>query len=251
MKEIKLRAWVYNESQLDEAIENEDIEAVYVPMSLLNEKYTVYAGKLIVLTPEFLGSVEKQTEYELLQLREIGFVDALAHTVGHIELLKKTGFNIHGGVRLNCTNSEGMRFFAECGLCDIIVSQELTVKRINNLDKPIKAGFMAYGKQPLMLNRRCPVMDGRPCGGRKTNCDRKITDRKGNMLEILCSDNSVEILNSDTLVLSDKLSDFDMDFAVLRFTTEKNISDITTVYRNGAVPEHEHFTRGLYYRGVL
>ncbi len=247
---MELRAWVRSAEQLDEALNDGGISAVCAPMELLDEKYAVYADRLIALTPEFLGGIEEKTERALLRLRERGFRRALAHTTGHIELLGRTGFEICGGSRLNCTNSETMRFYADCGLSDIIVSTELTVQRINRLEKPIKTGFMAYGAMPLMLNRRCPVRDGKPCGGADKKCGRQITDRKGNRLKVLCSENSVEILNSDTLVLSDKLGDFAADFAMLRFTYETDIRSVIKAYKNGERPECERFTRGLYYRGV-
>lgn len=250
MNEIGLRAWVYSREQLDSALECPGIEMIYAPSEVLDESNAGYAGKIIALTPEFLGGAEEKTERELQRIRALGFDRALAHTVGHIELLQKAGFAIHGGARLNCTNSEAMRFFADCGLSDITVSQELTVKQINALDKPIPTGFTAYGKTALMLNRRCPVRDGRPCGGKDRTCDRLITDRKGNRLDVLCSENSVEILNSDTLILSDRLADFRVDFAVLRFTTETDVSAVTENYMKGRPPFRERFTRGLYYRGV-
>ncbi len=247
---MELRAWVYDAAQLGGALNSGDIAAVYVPMRLADERYAEQADRLILLPPEFTGGIEKETERELLRLRKLGFSRALAHTAGHIEMLDRNGFEICGGSRLNCTNSESMRFYADCGLSDIIVSTELTVQRINRLDKPIKTGFMAYGNMPLMLNRRCPVRDGRPCGGRNKSCPRQITDRKGNKLRILCSDNSVEILNSDTLVLSDRLGDFIADFAVLRFTYETDVRCVTDAYAKGEPMSCERFTRGLYYRGV-
>ncbi len=250
MNEMRLRAWVYTREQLAAALESTGTEAVYAPSELLCADNADSADRLIALTPEFLGGAEDKTKRELLRIKELGFTHALAHTVGHIELLDKAGFTVHGGMRLNCTNSEAMRFFAECGLCDIIVSQELTVQRINSLEKPIPTGFIAYGKTALMLNRRCPVRDGRPCGGKDRSCDRQMTDRKGNKLNVLCSENSVEILNSDTLILSDRLADFRADFAVLRFTTETDTAAVTENYRKGRPPFREHFTRGLYYRGV-
>lgn len=250
MNELKLRAWVYTPEQLADALASRDIEAVYAPSELLDERNAEHAGRIIALTPEFLGGFEKQTERELRRIGALGFDHALAHTTGHIELLEKVGSRIHGGVRLNVTNSESMRFFADCGVCDIIVSQELTVRRINALEKPVPTGFIAYGKTALMLNRRCPVRDGRPCGGRDKGCNRQITDRKGNKLDVLCSENSVEILNSDTLILSDRLQDFRTDFAVLRFTAETDVNAVIENYVKGRPPFCEHFTRGLYYRGV-
>ena len=244
----ELRAWVYSRGQLEQALGCDDIKMIYTPLKLAG--YAVGSAERVILTPpEFLADCEDDVRRELAGLREKGFTRALAHTAGHIELLRSSGFTIHGGNRLNCTNSETVRFFADCGLADIIVSPELTVKRINKLDKPIKTGFLAYGKLPLMLNRRCPISDGKPCG--KPRCGRQLTDRKGNKLDVLCSENTVEILNSDVLVLSDRLADFRTDFAVLRFTTEDDILPTVRAYAANRDIDIPNITRGLYYRGVL
>jgi putative protease len=243
----ELRAWVYTRGQLEEALRLPDISAVYVPMKLAGA-VTEHSERVILLPPEYLADCEDKTERELRELKAVGFSRALAHTAGHIELLKRNGFTVCGGNRLNCTNSETMRFFAEQGLSDIIVSPELTVSRLNSLEKPIKTGFLAYGHLPLMLTRRCPIKDGKPC--EKPNCGRQITDRRGNKLGVICSDNAAEILNSDVLMLSGRLGGFKADFAVLRFTTEKSITDIVRLYAADKPADVKKLTRGLYYRGV-
>ncbi len=247
MNVTELRAWVYSRGQLEQALGCGEIKMIYAPVKLAE-----YAAddpeRVILLPPEFLADCEDDVRRELTELREKGFTKALAHTAGHIELLRGSGFTIHGGNRLNCTNSETMQFFADNGLADIIVSPELTVRRINKLDKPIPTGFLAYGKLPLMLNRRCPISDGKPCG--KPRCSKQLTDRKGNKLDVLCSENTVEILNSDVLVLSDRLADFRTDFAVLRFTTEADILPTVRAYSTNRDIGIPNITRGLYYRGV-
>lgn len=248
MSGIELRAWVYTPEQLEQALGCEDIAAVYVPMRLAGEPLDEYAERVILLPPEYLADCEEKTEQELADLRKAGFTRALAHTVGHIELLKRTGYEICGGNRLNCTNSVTARFLADCGVRDIILSPELTVRRINSIEKPVKTGFIAYGRLPLMLNRRCPIRDGKPCG--KPNCGEAITDRKGNKLRVICSDNTVEILNSDVLMLNGRLNEFHTDFAVLRFTDETDILPIIELYAQDKPAEAENLTRGLYYRGV-
>ena len=245
---IELRAWVYTAEQLKAAIESPDISAVYAPIKLVSAELSDSAEKIIILPPEFLADCEEETEKRLCALKKLGFRKALAHTVGHIELLQRNGFEIYGGNRLNCTNSETVKFYTEQGLKDILVSPELTVQRINALEKPIKLGFLAYGKLPLMLTRRCPIKDGKPCG--KPNCGRKLKDRKGNEVDVICSDNTVELLNSDTLILSDKMNDFRTDFAVLRFTVERDITSIVKMYSEHKKPDVQKLTRGLYYRGV-
>ena len=245
---MKLRAWIYTPEQLEAALDCPEISAVYVPMRLAGAVPNERRRDIILLPPEFLADCEERTERELIGLKEQGFTRALAHTVGHIELLGRTGCTICGGNRLNCTNSETMRFFAGCGLCDIIVSPELTVQRINALEKPITTGFLAYGYLPLMLNRRCPIHDGKPCG--KPCCGKRMTDRKGNKLSVICSENTVEILNSNVLMLNGRLNEFDTAFAVLRFTVENDVKSIVKLYAEDRKADRPDLTRGLYYRGV-
>lgn len=245
---IELRAWVYTAEQLEAALESPAVSAVYAPMKLVRDEHKEHTERMILLPPEYLADCEKETEEKLIGLKERGFENALAHTVGHIGLLQRNGFIIHGGNRLNCTNSVTIDFFAEQGLRSMIVSPELTVQRINALKKPMPTGFIAYGKLPLMLTRRCPIKDGKPCG--KPNCGRKLKDRKGNEVDVICSDNTVELLNSDTLILSDRLNDFTADFAVLRFTVERDILPIIEMYSGHSKPDVPKLTRGLYYRGV-
>jgi len=124
----------------------------------------------------------------------------------------------------------------------------MTAAKISSLINS-RVGFLAYGYLPLMITRRCPINNSKPCN--KSGCKRKLTDRKGNILDIICSENTAEILNSDVLYLADKLESFiNAEFAVLKFTTEKNINHIISAYVNEKSSEIKNFTRGLYFRGV-
>ncbi|MBR5089502.1 MAG: U32 family peptidase [Ruminiclostridium sp.] len=245
---MELRAWVYTAEQLSGALDCPEVTAVYVPMKLAGDVPDKQRSKVILLPPEYLADCEERVERELNILREKGFERALAHTSGHIELLTRRGFTVCGGNRLNVTNSMTMRFFAEQGLSDIIVSPELTVQRINSLDKPVPTGFLAYGYLPLMLCRRCPVHDGKPCG--RENCGERLTDRMGNKMSVICSENTVEILNSNVLMLGGRLGEFRTDFAVLRFTVEKDVKSVVKLYSENREEKSPKLTRGLYYRGV-
>lgn len=243
------RAEVYTRKQLCETLENSSIELVYSPLRLIEPALSQYSDRAILVPPVYLADCEKKVTQRLMQLKESGFNKALAHTVGHIDMLKSLGFEIYGGVRLNCTNSDTVHLLAEYELKDAIVSEELTAQRLNKLEKPIQLGFVAYGFLPLMITRRCPIKNGKPCG---TECCRKsITDRSGRSLNVICSENTVEILNSDVLMLSDKLERFaNMDFAVLKFTVEDDVNPIIKKYINCQACEMPNFTRGLYFRGV-
>ncbi len=246
---MKLRAEVYTRKQLGETIENRHIEKIYAPYNIIDKSLVHEQKRIIIVPPVYLADCEDDVKEKLLKLKEQGFENALVHTVGHIELLSAMGFNMHGGHRLNCTNSDTIAFLYDNNVKDIIVSPELTAYQINQLEKRCEAGFLAYGHLPLMITRRCPVRNGKPCN--KECCNRTIKDRMNNEMHIICSENTAEILNSDVLYLGDKLYNFDgADFAVLKFTIESGVNDIIEAYWNEEAPKQNKFTRGLYFRGI-
>lgn len=246
---MELRAEVYTRKQLGEAIENKSISKIYVPYTIVDKSLLHEQERLILIPPVYLADCEDKIMNSFMQLYEQGFRNALVHTVGHIELLKKIGFNMYGGHRLNCTNSDSLDFFFENEVKDIIVSPELTSYQINHLRKNGNIGFIAYGFLPLMITRRCPIKNGKPCN--KEYCEKKIKDRMNNGLSIICSENTVEVLNSDVLYLADKLDNFSgADFMVLKFTTEHNIENIISDYKEQIKPSVKNYTRGLYFRGI-
>lgn len=246
---MRLRAEVYTKEQLSEAIGDPRIELIYTPISFLCNSLLPESGRLVAVPPVFLGDCEEAVDGRLRAVREMGFTKALAHTVGHIELLRRTGFEIFGGVRLNCLNSETLSFLAGCGVRDTVVSAEVTARQMNTLKKPFPIGFLAYGFLPLMITRRCPIRDGKPCG--TACCGKSVTDRRRRKMRVICSENTAEILNSDALDLGDRLNAFqNADFAVLKFTVEKKIEPILSAYAEGRRTGSEPFTRGLYFRGL-
>lgn len=247
MKTQTLRAEVTDGNQLRQALKYSAFQYIYVPECLLDSS-TPDKERIIIVPPVFLADCEQHIGKRLKELQKIGFSHALAHTVDHILLIESANLTLHGSSRLNITNSVSAAFFAEQGFTDLILSTELTAKRINNLQTTIPKGVISYGRLPLMVNRRCPINDGKPCNNGK-QCGKTITDRRGKILVPICS-NTVELLNPDTLNIGDKLHDFPTaDFFLLKFTVEKDITGITDRFREGAKPT-DNFTRGLYYRGV-
>ena len=248
VNKIEIRAWVYTRKQLSDALENESVSYVYCPIKIIDKSLHSYKDRIIILPPEYLADSEEKTRNELKKLYDEGFCFAAAHTVGHIELLRELGFTIFGGNRLNCVNSRTAEFLYNEGIRDIILSPELTVNQIGKISCASETGIIAYGHLPLMINRRCPINNGKPCNGK--NCGKRIKDRLGNELSLICNENTVEILNSDVLILSDKLKDFKVQFVVLRFTVETEINPIIEAYKKGSKLNFKKITRGLYYRGV-
>lgn len=250
---VRYRAEVSTREQLKQALEL-DLDLIYAPMCLLDEN-TPYKEKLAVIPPLVLTDCEEECGERLIKLREAGFNKGLAHTLAHAELLKKCGLDIMGGCRMNVLNSLSARACAELGFRDITLSIEGKAAELAEISSSIPVGIVAYGKLPLMLTRRCPVSNGKPCGRKSAldggeSCGGSLRDRQGNVISVLCGGNCVELLNPDTLVLSDKPDTLrNFDFAVLKFTTETDVAEVLRMYREQKKPGGR-LTRGLYFRGA-
>ena len=250
---IQYRAEVSTQKQLEQAMRL-DFEMVYAPIGLL-DKNTPKNKKIAVIPPLILTDCEEECEEHLLELRERGFNKGLAHTLAHAELLKKCGFNILGGYRMNVMNSLAAKVCSDLGFWDITLSFEGKASELAEVRSSRPVGIVAYGRLPLMLTRRCPIANGKPCGRKSAffggnGCGECIKDRQGNDITVMCGGNCVELLNPDTLILSDKpdvLRKF--DFAVLRFTTETDVGAVLRMYRNSEKFDGK-LTRGLYFRGA-
>lgn len=243
---LRYRAEVATSEQLSEAL-SLPFELVYAPMKLLSER-TAEKDRVAVLPPLFLGDCEDEVRAQLRRLKACGFTKGVAHTLGHVQLLKEEGYEILGGYRLNVINSYAADFYRGQGLSDITLSFEGTVQQLSQIRCGIPTGILAYGRLPLMAMRRCPVSGGAPCGG--APCGASIKDRRGNDLPVLCGGNYVELLNPDLLIMSDRqqaLSKF--DFALLKFTDEAAVKPVLDMYLGDKKPSGS-LTRGLYFRGA-
>ena len=186
-------------------------------------------------------------------LKKQGYEHIAVHTLSHIGIARKLGMKAHGMSRLNITNRYSLREYEKMGLSDTALSFELLMSDAGSLcaDSEIKTGIVGYGRLPLMITRRCPINNGKPCGKTKrADCPHYITDRQGNNMPCMCSENTVEILNPDKLYLSDRQSELaKFDFVLLKFTDETDTGEVLEMYLDDIKPDGK-LTRGLYYRGV-
>lgn len=246
-KQPEFRAEVATAEQLRQAL-SLPFGLVYAPMKLLHAD-TPHKERIAVLPQLFLADCEDEVRQRLRELKGQGYTRGCAMTLAHAQLLKEEGYILHGGYRLNVINSRSVDFWQDFGAEDMMLSFEGTVQQLSDIVSGIPTGILAYGRLPLMLMRRCPIADGKPCGA-KEPCGKSITDRRGNEMPILCGGNSVEVLNPDVLIMSDRqraLSQF--SFAVLKFTTETELAPVLDMYLNNKKPEGS-LTRGLYFRGA-
>ena len=129
---MKLRAEVYTTEQLEDVLENKHIDMVYAPYSIISDEHRCYSDKIILIPPVFLSDCENKIIQEFKKLKKFGFTKALVHTIGHIELFFAEDFELYGGYRLNCLNSDAIDFFLKNNLTDIIVSPEITASKLSS-----------------------------------------------------------------------------------------------------------------------
>ena len=248
------RCEVYSAEQLRQALEL-PFRLIYAPIRLLDEN-TPDKDRIAVIPPFVLQGEEEHLRNRLRELHGMGFTRAMAQTLGHAQLLKEEGWLIHGGHRMNVINSYSAEVCGRFGFEDVTLSFEGTAAQLAEIQSPIPRGIIAYGRLPLMIMRRCPVSGGAPCGrvhlyddcGR--TCGSHICDRRGNQMPVLCGGSSVEILNPDLLIMSDRMKSVEpFDFAVLKFTDEQELKPVLDMYLNDRKPDGA-LTRGLYFRGA-
>lgn len=237
-------------SQLSE-LDISKIPKLILPLSSAEEAAGsgIPLDKIILSLPRFSFD-EEALEKRLLKARGMGLRQVECTNAAHIRLAKSLGLSAYGGFGLNITNSVAAHMYASDGLKALTLSFELKASQASGIASPVPVGAVIYGRLPLMLAVNCPIKAELGCHG----CTRSVTDRTGAKFPVLCrkADGYVEILNSKVLRLSDKLSDFSLDYCILSFTLETPAEVKSTLddYLCGRAPQGE-YTRGLYYRGII
>lgn len=245
-----LRASVTTLEQLA-AVSPEDVEFCAVPLNIAVKAAEVFpAEKLAVCLPRFTFD-EKSVINRTKLAQAAGITRIYAANLAHAEIAERLGMIFHAGFGFNLTNSCALNVAKKLGAADAVVSFELRAAQIARLKKPLPVGVYAYGRLPLMLTANCPISAAVGC----KNCTKKVTDRTGREFPVRCSrkEGYVEILNSDTLYMADKIGDFGKaDFMMLDFTDERpaQVRRIIDEYSIGGLDRPDKITRGLYYRGV-
>ncbi len=166
---------------------------------------------------------------------------------------KKLGKKIITSSSLNVFNSETIKFWADFGVSEITLSQELNLKQIEKLKSYTSLCAIVYGKPVMMKTAVCPVKSAmKKCGG--NSCRAYLKDRKNENFSVICNGMTSFVLNSKPIYMADKLTqleDAGVKTAILRFTDESPAQclKIINAFLRGARPEDE-FTRGHFYRGV-
>lgn len=239
----KIRVKISSAEQLAASAEADE---VVVPLKLCGKVQA--AENIIVELPRFVDD-ESRLAKQLEAVKESGFTHILCTNLAHVQLGKALGFTLHGGFGLNIVSPYSVETARQLGLADVTASFEMKASQLPKICGNIPVGIIGYGYLPVMLTRNCPVKQA--VGGCK-NCTGMLTDRTGREFRVKCDGISSEILNSDLLMMSDRMDEICADFIELDFTDETaaEIKRVIDCYREGRKLADNGFTRGLYYRGI-
>lgn len=241
----EIRARISDMSQFESALY---ADRVIVPMNVINTEKITDREKIIIEPPRFI-LCEKRIKDRLKELKYCGFEHLMCNNIAYIEIGRELGLKIHGDFGLNVSNSYSANMLSVLGFCGTTLSIELKAGQASDIKSPVPTGIMAYGRLPVMLTINCPVKNEAGC----KKCKKNITDRTGKKFPLVCYGKYVEILNSQTLYIADKLERFgNIGFMTLYFTNETPsvITEIINDYRCGG-SKKENITRGLFFRGAI
>ncbi|MBR5247061.1 MAG: U32 family peptidase [Clostridia bacterium] len=174
----------------------------------------------------------------------------LCHTLDAVAIAKKCNKKVIASPSMNIFNSLSMDVAKSLGIDKVIVSNECTLDKFEDISSSVPIGLTVYGRIPLMLTRNCPIRNGKTCAECKR--ESEITDRMGIKFPVKCYMGYSEILNSRPLYMADRMGEIPAcDIMFFNFTTEsrQDVESIVSAYENEEKSIGE-FTRGLLYRGV-
>ncbi|MBR6967195.1 MAG: U32 family peptidase [Ruminococcus sp.] len=238
-----LRTFCRNTEQIMAA--GELSEYLIVPEELINKELlgTVDRERIIVSPPRFIAD-EDRLARRLTELRAMGLDRLYCHTPDCIAIGRKLGYRLHGSFTLNVFNSYSAEYLRRLGLEDCVFSVEATLPQTDALRTELPMGAVIYGRLPLMLTRNCPVRNEVGCG----KCTKKLIDRTGRELPVICSADYAEILNADRLCMTDRLGEIhNISFGIL-YLSDENAGETRSAL--SCRRPQGNITRGLYYRGI-
>ena len=261
---------IYRAGQLTDALVNEGVETVYVPLELLPsvevEKYRGRTKFAAVLPRVWRTADEEGLREQLRTAKERGAECAVLGNLGHFALVRGLDMELRGDFGLNVFNSAALRFLREQGLSGATLSFELRHEQLRDISKCIPCEAIVYGRLPLMITENCIVANEFGCRHFKGRCDAlcadsacagapELTDRVGERFPVLhaygCRS---ELQNGKTLWLADKpeYRKIGLTYARLRFTTEsaEECVRVLRAYKGREEYTPKDITRGLFYRGV-
>ena len=249
----KLTVSLSDKAQLTEELLAAAPEIVYIPVDWLDTMdLTAWPEqKFCAVLPRIYRTADEPRLRALLQ-KAGGLYGVAIGNLGHLAIAEGLGLRLLGDFGLNVFNSRSLLFLRDLGLDSATLSFELRHQQIRDMQKYLPCEAIVYGRLPLMITENCALRNTVGCAHGKGGV---LTDRTGARFPVTCAYGCRnEIQNSAPLFLADK-EDYrrcGLTYARLRFTTEtpEECAAIARRYRGQGDWTPDHFTRGLFYRGV-
>lgn len=239
-------------ARADQVPQGHGLDGIFLPLDTPAAGWARHTaqGFTGVEIPRGLFGTEEAVRAALRRAKEAGAACALCGNIAAVALAREVGLLPVGGFGLNVANSDALGFYARRGLAAATLSVELAYAQMGFARQgPLPAGFVAYGRLPLMLLRACPVGAG-GCKGPGPAC--ALTDRKGMVHPLQCAGGCTELLSAVPLYLADEPQRWPaLDFLLLHFTDETSAraAQVIGAYRRGEAATGA-FTRGRTRHGV-
>ena len=152
-------------------------DIIYLPLQS-------YKGECegVILPPVIFDSEREVVDKMLREARKNGAQYAMVGNLGALELAKSHGFEIHGDFRFNVYNNESVAKLESLGVENIILSPELTLPQMRDIDG--NTASIVYGRVPLMLLEKCVSKEISSCDECQSS-NTSLTDRRGISFPVL------------------------------------------------------------------
>ncbi|WP_303790172.1 U32 family peptidase [Ruminococcus flavefaciens] len=220
-------------------------EFIIVPENIIGEEMlgSVDSDKIIIAPPRFITNEDGLRE-RLKALIGLGINRLYCHTPNSVAIGRSLGMKLHGSFTLNIFNSYSTEIMDKLGLEDCVFSIEATAQQLADTAPSLPIGAVVYGRLPLMLTRNCPIKNEVGCG----KCTKKLIDRTGRELPVVCAEDYAEVLNADRLCMNDRLAELKGISFGMVYLSDETEDEIRSAL-GGRKPQG-NITRGLYYRGI-
>lgn len=142
----------------------------YLPLDVFDAHPTEAqaAGINGILLPPVIFDSEQNAVLAMLQTAAShGITHALVSNPGHLALAGRFPFQLHGDLRLNLWTAQSANIFSSSGLCDCLLSPELSLSQMRDIKSVLPHGAVTYGRLPMMTLQRCIIREQKQAGASK------------------------------------------------------------------------------------
>ena len=194
----------------------------------------------VALPPVIFDSERPAVEKMLSEAKQQGAAHLLVGNIGHFDVARRSGMQIHGDIRLNVCNNATVRVYEQMGFEDVILSPELSVAQMRDIGG--KSLALIYGRVPLMVTEKCVSSEIADCDRCKKGAVM-LTDRKGISFPVLREfEHRSLIVNSVPVYMADRQDVLDKNRLTMShfiFTTEsaREVANVIRAYEKRLPPK--------------